>query len=279
MENWDIHGPRKKEKMKPKKSLGQHFLRDVGAAKAIIQYGQVKEGTKVLEVGPGRGFVTKYLLEAGAEVIAVEKDSRLIERLRTRFFTANFTVIEGDILEVDLSPFCSPQTVIVGNLPYNRSVDIMERLLLEASYARMLLMFQLEVANRITAKPGTKAYGVCGIIASAFCRTKIVKKLSPASFYPKPRVNSGLVLFEPLAEVALSPDSVAEFRCFLSLLFRQRRKTLKNALRSVVLSQDKWEQVMALTGLCGTERAEQLELHTLLQLFYTINHVATNHRQ
>ena len=213
----------------PRKSLGQNFLSDKATARAVVKSGQIGPGTKVLEIGPGKGFLTRALLAAGADVLAVEKDRDLAARLPGRFHDAPLRVIEGDFLEVDLAPLAG--RVLVGNLPYNVAMPILSRALHHhESWPRLVFMFQLEVAQRLCAEPGTRAYGMPTLVAGLTHRTTQVRKVPAGAFFPKPKVDSALVSFEPLEEPLLVGADRLEFLDLMGAAFRYRRKTATNGL-------------------------------------------------
>lgn len=213
----------------PRKSLGQNFLSDMTTARAVVKGARVSEGSAVVEIGPGKGFLTRALLEAGADVIAVEKDRDLAARLPGRFKGASLQVIEGDFLEVDLAPWRG--RALVGNLPYNVAMPILSRALEYHDYwPRLVFMFQLEVAQRLCAQPGTRAYGMPTLVATVAHQTTQLRKVPAGAFFPKPKVDSALVGFEPLAEPLLVGTERLRFLDLMGDAFRYRRKTATNSL-------------------------------------------------
>jgi 16S rRNA (adenine1518-N6/adenine1519-N6)-dimethyltransferase len=233
---------------RPKKSLGQHFLTDVATATAVVTAGRIGQGTRVVEVGPGRGFLTRRLLEAGAEVLAIEKDSAMAVALPAALASPWLTVIEADFLAADLgslevlAPAGEPHrpsslgvpgspAVLVGNLPYNVSLAILARALDErARWARMVFMFQLEVAVRVVAGPGSRDYGIPSVMTALTHEARIVRRIPPGAFFPAPKVHSALVCFEPLPEPLVPDDRRGAILDLIAGAFRFRRKTAANAL-------------------------------------------------
>ena len=221
-----------------KKSLGQNFLVDKNVVAKIIASAKISEGELVLEIGPGTGLLTRALLEAGAKVVAIEKDDKLAERLKREFATEeNFVLIEADALEVDfieLSKEYGGPLKVVSNLPYNISGPMTAKFLEEHSaFSGFIVMLQKEVGERFAAGPGTKDYGILSVLISAYGKARALFDVSPNSFSPRPKVTStivGITLFnEPRIEDELYPV----LRRVVRAAFGQRRKTLLNALKSL----------------------------------------------
>lgn len=222
--------------MKADKRLGQHFLRDPEVLAEIAQVADVERSAGVLEIGPGEGALTGYLLRAGRPVVAIEADPRAIEELRARFGD-RVALHLGDATRDDLAALLPRaeglRPVIVGNLPYNAASVIHRRVLaLGDTIARAVLMFQKEVALRLVARPGVHAYGVPSVLTAVSARAWIVREIGPEAFSPRPKVDSAVVLIEPRAEPLLAPAELEGFAAFVARAFQQRRKTLGNALAS-----------------------------------------------
>lgn len=250
-----------------KKSLGQHFLTDPGSAEAVVRHGRIGPETNVLEIGPGKGFLTRHLIASGAQLTVVEKDDAFAEALTRQFSPAGVEVAVGDILELDLQPFAG--YVLVGNLPYNISLPILRRSLDHGElWPRMVFMFQLEVARRICADAGGKEYGIPTIMAALTHRATIVRKVPAGSFHPRPRVDSALVLLEPLEEPLAPPGDRERFMKFVAGAFRYRRKTAVNAICN---TRDVSPRLVegALTGIGADNkiRLEKLSVDRLLALW------------
>jgi 16S rRNA (adenine1518-N6/adenine1519-N6)-dimethyltransferase len=213
----------------PRKSLGQNFLTDEEAARTVVRQAGIAPGSQVVEIGPGRGFLTRALLAAGAQVTAVEKDRNLAERLPQQFAGLPLEVIEGDFLETDLTPFSG--RILVGNLPYYVAMPILSRALdHQPAFPAMVFMFQLEVAQRLCATPGGRTYGMPTLVATVAHEARQVRKVPAGAFFPKPRVDSALVRFVPLARPHLVGPERREFLDLMGEAFRFRRKTATNAL-------------------------------------------------
>lgn len=224
----------------PRKSLGQHFLISAGAAGNVARaLGDVR-GRTVVEIGPGRGILTDALLRAGVRVLAIELDPALVEYLRARFRDAPLEVVHGDVLSLDLSAIAHERGVegpllVAGNIPYSITSPLLRALLAHPTdLERAVLMVQREVADRLLAEPGTRAYGALTVGVRAAARVEPVLTLSPARFRPPPRVWSTVVRIEPRPD-APDPERLARLETFAKTLFAARRKQLATALRQAGL--------------------------------------------
>jgi len=252
--------------MRPKKSLGQNFLNDDKVINNIVSALGLKPGDTAVEIGPGRGALTTKLIETGADVIAIEIDRQLVPALRTQFtFDANFRVIEADILETNLGDLLESRdakTKLVGNLPYNISTAILQKLATERSLLqRAVLMFQREVIDRITARPGDSERGYLTVLAEGAFAIERLFDVAPEAFTPRPKVWSGVIGLEPRPP---GPSDDAHFRKLVSAGFAQKRKTILNNLKSVVPSAG---QVLESVGIDTKRRAETLTLAEWIALY------------
>ena len=273
--------PARAPRKKPK--LGQHFLEDDTAALRIVDaLGELGENT-VFEIGPGRGALTRLLARRARRVIAVEKDRVLAAQLRMHFsLVPNVEIIEGDILAIDFDSLFGPKpgstrpgmaerperVRAVGNLPYFITSDILLRLFRYRKYfERLVVMVQKEVADRLTARPGTKDYGLLSATAQLYARVEGLFTLPPAAFSPAPRVYSSVVRLQLLPRLeSLRVEDEAEFLNFLKLSFAQKRKTLWNNLKSNYESRH-LQQAMAKAKIQPAVRAEALSLEASASLF------------
>ncbi len=224
---WGVPAPPPIARLRPKKAFGQNFLVNEGAIATIVGSALASPAPRLLEIGPGPGVLTERLLADGRPLWAVDLDPEACELLRLRFAGCDhFHLLEGDAVQIPL-PAGEPWSV-VGNLPYNAATPILARLLTEdIAWERMVLMFQLEVAQKLMGVPGTKAYGPLSVLAQLCARLARLVKLGPGSFRPAPKVDSAAVLFEPRADA----PTLAERRALLLVLhrsFAHRRKTLAN---------------------------------------------------
>ncbi|WP_116131942.1 16S rRNA (adenine(1518)-N(6)/adenine(1519)-N(6))-dimethyltransferase RsmA [Tropicimonas sp. IMCC34043] len=246
-----------------KKSLGQNFLLDLNLTARIARIPGDLSGASVLEVGPGPGGLTRGLLSEGAgKVLAIEKDARCLPALAevAAAWPGRLQVIEGDALEIDPLEHLGPPIHVVANLPYNVGTELLVRWLTPAVWppywSSLTLMFQKEVAERIVAQPGGKAYGRLAILAQWRCDVRIALRLPPEAFTPPPKVSSAVVHFRPRDE-PLYPADAGVLSHVVAMAFNQRRKMLRAALKG--LGGDV-EALLAEAGLLPTERAEQVPI-------------------
>jgi 16S rRNA (adenine1518-N6/adenine1519-N6)-dimethyltransferase len=246
-----------------KKSLGQNFLLDLNLTSRIARASGPLEGATVVEIGPGPGGLTRALLAGGAaRVIAVERDPRCLPALAeiAAHYPGRLTVIEGDALEVDLTPHIGGAPArIVANLPYNVGTQLLTGWLTldrwPPWYQSLTLMFQKEVAQRIVAAPGADAYGRLGVLAGWRTEARIAFDVGPSAFVPPPKVTSSVVHLVPRAEPI--PCRVGALERVTAAAFGQRRKMIRQSLKG--LGRDP----MALIGAAGldpTARAETLTI-------------------
>lgn len=218
-----------------RKTLGQHFLLDLNLTGRIARAaGKLTEGT-VIEIGPGPGGLTRALLaEGAAHVVAVERDRRCVAALQELAAAdGRLEIVEDDATRLDLTALGSPPRRIVANLPYNVSTVLLIAWLRQAdAFESMTLMFQKEVADRIVAAPGTKAYGRLSVMANWRCDTRILFNLPARAFTPPPKVASSVVRFDPLPEPRY-PASWDAMETVVAAAFGQRRKMLRGSLRSL----------------------------------------------
>ena len=250
--------------MRANKRLGQHFLRDPAVLREIYEVADPERSAGVLEIGPGEGALTAFLVRANRPVTAIDKDPRAIDAVRARLGSA-VTLVEGDALSVDLGGLLPPaaegkQPIVVANLPYNAGTAIYRRLLrLERRVSRHVLMFQKEVGQRIVATPGTKAYGVLSVLTALCADAWCVCVVPPSAFHPPPKVHSAVILVEPKESSPIAQEEHDAFAAFVGRLFQGRRKTLLNVLGSQAL--------IDTHGLDGKARPETLSPETFLRLF------------
>jgi len=246
-----------------RKSLGQNFLLDLNLTSKIArQAGDVTE-CDVLEIGPGPGGLTRGLLAQGARrVLAIEKDARCLPALAeiSDAYPDRLQVIEGDALEIDPLEYLTPPIRVAANLPYNVGTELLVRWLTPKAWPpywqSLTLMFQLEVAHRITATPGSKAYGRLAILAQWRADAHIVIQLPPSAFTPPPKVSSAVLHLTALPEPRFPADAKILSRV-VAAAFGQRRKMLRASLKGV--APDIEDRLIA-AGIKPTERAEQVPL-------------------
>jgi 16S rRNA (adenine1518-N6/adenine1519-N6)-dimethyltransferase len=216
------------------KRYGQHFLNDRSALVDIADAVRLEPGDVVVEIGPGRGALTALLLARARKVIAVEIDHELSDRLQKSYEgDPRLSVIEADILDVDLSTLVDGKFSVVGNIPYNITTPILFHVLRPPFPAYAVFLVQREVAERIVAPPGSNDYGALSVNVQAIARSEIVRTVSPASFTPPPKVESAVIRISPLDSAVLPSEELHEFRIFVQSVFGMRRKQIANVLRAV----------------------------------------------
>ena len=243
-----------------KKSLGQHFLKDENVCRKIIAALLHHPFSRLLEVGPGGGALTKHLLEIPDLVFyAVEVDDEKVNYLLHTYPSLKDRIIHKDFLEMEL-PFEQPFTV-VGNFPYNISTQILFKVLdWKDKVECMVGMFQKEVAQRIAADPGNKVYGVTSVLVQAFFSVEYLFDVSEGSFQPPPKVKSGVLRLLPRKEM-LYMKSEKEFFLLVKTAFNQRRKTLRNAVKGLF-------DAAILEDELFNKRAEQLRVEEFAALTF-----------
>ncbi|MEO9684971.1 MAG: 16S rRNA (adenine(1518)-N(6)/adenine(1519)-N(6))-dimethyltransferase RsmA [Tateyamaria sp.] len=255
--------------LRARKSLGQNFLLDLNLTAKIARQAGDLTGCDVLEIGPGPGGLTRGLLSEGARrVLAIEKDGRCLPALAeiaTRY-PGQLQVIEGDALDIDPLAHLTPPIRVAANLPYNVGTELLVRWLTPPKWPpfwqSLTLMFQREVAERIVAVPGSKAYGRLALLAQWRCEARIVMGLPPEAFTPAPKVSSAVVHLTALPAPKFEADAEVLNRV-VAMAFNQRRKMLRSALKG--MGADIEDRLNA-AGIKPTERAEQVSLEEFCAL-------------
>ncbi|MGB7060836.1 MAG: 16S rRNA (adenine(1518)-N(6)/adenine(1519)-N(6))-dimethyltransferase RsmA [Candidatus Zixiibacteriota bacterium] len=257
--------------MRPKRSLGQNFLSDDSAARRIAEGLELKEDEVVLEIGAGKGALTRHLLDRADRVLAVEIDVRLCRHLKERFHgRENLSVINKDILKIDFRDVIKPGTnvKVVGNLPYQITSPVLS-LLLEnrESVSLCVLMVQKEVGLRICALPGNKDWSPLSIAVQLYSEARVLFHLKPESFYPSPKVDSSVIRVVFLAGPrVVVPDEELFFKVVRSA-FSQRRKMVLNSLAANLdLPKSAMEVILNKAGIDPRLRAEALGLNEFADL-------------
>ena len=256
------------EKIRPKKSLGQNFLTDRNVLSRIA--GLVNRGpnTRILEVGPGRGALTRLLAEQGAKVLAVELDRQLVPILEQEFSGMDAVeFVQADILRFDLDSELTRrwpgQWEVAANLPYNISSQVLFRFMDNRHlFSCLVLMLQKEVGERLVAKPDTREYGILSVLFRLHFDIVREFTVKPGSFHPVPKVDSVVLSFRPLPHARVDVGEEIFFRQVVKAAFGQRRKTLWNCLKSLDLGGTNTEMAGAMAG-CGIEPARRGETMTL----------------
>lgn len=216
-----------------RKKLGQNFMVRESDLLFIADAGDLKDGETVLEIGPGLGFLTRFLLEKKVRVLAVEKDKLYARFLREHFRGRAFELVENDILKIDLQndfEITSPIKV-VGNIPYNITSPILEWLIQNKNLVtEAVLTTQREVAERLAAKPGTKSWGTLSIFLQLYANVTFLRKIDRGSFYPSPKVDSAVIRIQFLRKPRFLISDEENFFKLVHRAFQKRRKTILNAL-------------------------------------------------
>jgi 16S rRNA (adenine1518-N6/adenine1519-N6)-dimethyltransferase len=264
--------------VRPKKSLGQHFLHDKNIANRIVQSLKILEEVQhVLEIGPGMGVLTQDLLSDNRldlAVIEIDRDS--VAYLKKNF--PGLRVVEGDFLQADMTSFFSSAFSIIGNFPYNISSQIFFKVLEHRNQVNQVVcMLQKEVAERIAAPHGSKTYGILSVLLQTFYKIELLFKVPPGVFNPPPKVMSAVIRLERNDRMSLPCDETL-FVKVVKQGFNNRRKTLRNALKALILpahQTDAPERSEGITALLKLEifnkRAEQLSVEDFIYLTQQID--------
>jgi 16S rRNA (adenine1518-N6/adenine1519-N6)-dimethyltransferase len=248
----------KRLEQRARKRFGQNFLVSERALDRIVRLAKIDENSKVVEIGPGLGALSKKIAETKCHAVAVEVDRDLAQFLRTEIPTLN--VFDADATTVDWDEVCPGDGwTVVANLPYNVATPIVTKLItLHPKIIRCVLMFQQEVAHRLIARPGTKAFGSLSVWVQAHSKVSWGFKLPPGAFYPSPKVHSAVVKFEPYDEPLIGGVESKWFERVVKGGFSQRRKMLENALSSQFDKALVRQATEATVG--GKRRAEELDI-------------------
>lgn len=255
-----------------RKRFAQHWLRSEKALKKIVSAAELSPGDRVLEIGPGTGILTRQLLPLAESIIAVEIDRDLCQKLSKKFGDAeNFLLVEGDILSVDLDarlasepPLFHHPNKVVANIPYNITGPILEKLLGKISnpapalYESIVLLLQKEVAERLNAEPGSKAYGALSVRVGYLATCEYICDVKAKSFYPPPKVDSAVVRLRP-QKVEPPAEDPRLLETLVTLGFASKRKMLRNNLKGVV-ERDRLTEFLEQLEINPQSRAEDLSV-------------------
>jgi len=261
--------------LRARKELGQNFLKDANVAQRIVERADLRPDDVVVEIGAGLGILTAAAALKAGKVIAVEKDRQLVPLLRAELQVHRFThvqVLEENILAVPLAPLAGPEPsklVVIGNLPYNISSQVVVKLIQERQRVdRAVLMFQKELAQRLCAGPGTKVYGRLSVTLQYCADLTPLFDVRAAQFHPRPKVDSAVLGIKFKSHIHRPVDDERLFTRVVQAAFGQRRKTLRNALSSGLLPMDASAAVHALeaSGIDPRRRAETLSVQEFVTL-------------
>lgn len=246
--------------VRPKKHLGQHFLKDQNIASNIADAMTGHGGYKTaLEVGPGTGVLTQFLLQKEYEIHAVEMDTESVAYLKQNFVQLSDNLIEGDFLKLDLKQITPEPLCVIGNFPYNISSQIFFKVLDNRNHVPECIgMIQKEVADRIAAKPGSKTYGILSVLLQAYYDIDYLFKVPPGVFHPPPKVDSAVIRLRRNDVETLDCDE-KKFIQVVKAAFNQRRKTLRNALKTFTFATAPDEHLLTL-------RAERLAVEDFVHI-------------
>jgi 16S rRNA (adenine1518-N6/adenine1519-N6)-dimethyltransferase len=245
-----------------RQKLGQHFLSSPGVLERIAVGACPPGQSLVIEIGPGKGALTRHLLARAKRVVAIEIDPAMVEHLRRAFpGEPRLEIVEADALQVDFTRW--GPAAITGNLPYYVATPILERVAASGG----VFLIQKEVAERVTARPGSKAYGYFSVLIALLAESEMLFTVKPGAFRPPPKVDSAVIRLRPQRRAAeLGIDDPRKFLEFVSACFRQKRKTLRNNLTGMNLQQSIEEMPEA------GKRAEQLTLEQFADLYRRVYH-------
>jgi len=255
----DILATLREIRVSPAKTLGQNFLHDQNLARWIVDQAQITPDDYVVEIGPGLGALTRFILEKGAHVLAIEKDARLAGFLHTHFPNQRLEILDSDALKFDPRSLFAHRTVkLLGNLPYNVSSVLLLRFLEHPSpISLLLLMLQKEVAERLSASPSTHDYGALTLRVQLHHHVKYLRTVPATVFFPRPEVDSAVVRILPRDPLELPQHDDQLLRRLVRAGFSQRRKQLRKLIREHIKD---WDTVSRRLNIGANARAEELSL-------------------
>lgn len=255
---------------RPRKQFGQHWLRSEKVLRSIVAAAELVEGDRVLEIGPGTGALTRFLVETPATTLAVEVDRSLYEDLHRKFdFYPGFSLLETDILQVDLSTELNARQLpypnkVVANIPYNITGPILERVLgsitspAQPAFESLVLLVQKEVAQRITSPPGSKIYGALSVNCQYLADCDWICTVPAKAFYPPPKVESAVIRLRP-RPYPVSVENPEWLARLIRAGFQTRRKMLRNNLKTLVADAP-LADILRQVGATPESRAEELSV-------------------
>jgi 16S rRNA (adenine1518-N6/adenine1519-N6)-dimethyltransferase len=250
----------------PRKRLGQHFLADTHIAQRIVELAQLRGTERVVEIGPGLGALTDILVDRAGELWLIEVDSDFAARLGAQYADRERVhVVQHDVLKVDFAALlgtgepAGEPAVVVANLPYNIATAILSALLEAHCFARLVLMLQREVVDRLRAAPGTKAYGALSVYTQLAARLRPGLRVGPEAFVPRPKVESEVIVVEPYLHSPVDVEDPALLNRLVRAVFTHRRKQLANSMRTLC------EDPLAVLGAAHIEPRRRPETLTLTE--------------
>ena len=271
--------------------LGQNFLHDPAIAGRIVGSAGLAPEATVIELGAGKGILTRPLAAAGVRLIAIELDWELEAELSAFFGEENgknpreagpVEIVHADFTKLTLTGLLSARglerCVLFGNIPYHLTRDVLfsflvdEHEMIEGAY----LMVQREVGERIVSPPGSRVYGITSVVLQSLYETRSLFRVGPGAFFPRPRVDSIVIEFKPLLQTLVEPMELNGFVSLVKNLFQQRRKTIRNTLKSFYsLSEEELDEIASKAGVSLDKRPEELGKETFLELSRTVSGLTT----
>jgi 16S rRNA (adenine1518-N6/adenine1519-N6)-dimethyltransferase len=252
-------------KHRPIKSLGQNFLVDTRVQQKIVDSCLLKSDDTVIEIGPGQAAITSRVLPLVKNLIVVEKDRQLAELLKEKYRDPHLEVIQGDFLKWDMNPL-SNDLVVIGNIPYYISTPIIEKLLVhKAKIRRAYLTVQLEFGQRLAAQAGNRDYGSLSCFVQYYADVKLLFKISPGSFHPRPKVDSCLISLTMKSKPEVAAQNEERLFKMIQTAFMQRRKTITNALKGFAGGID-WASLLKELSIDPQARPEDLTLLNYIEI-------------
>lgn len=268
----------KKYGFKFTKSLGQNFLIDDSVLMDIVEGAEVGKEDFIIEIGPGVGTLTRELLKRAKRVCAIELDSDLLPILQEELKEFNnFEIVHKDALKVDFKELIGEETSVkvVANLPYYVTTPIIAKLLNEGyNFKSLTIMIQKEVGERIAAKPNTSDYGALSILVQYYCDTKVIRRVSPSSFIPQPKVDSIVVKLDKLPHPRVEVEDEKFYFRVCREAFNMRRKTLWNATKNLGVDSELMKQAFEMANIDPKRRGETLSLQEFGNLANSIYDLA-----
>ncbi len=265
--------------VKPKKSLGQNFLVDENIARKIVGSLELTSEDVVVEIGPGQGALTKYIVDNVSKLLAVEIDTRVAEKLKSEFLSKNIDIINKDFLEFDYKEIFKKykrEIRLVGNLPYHLTSPILFKAFENRRYiSDFTFMIQKEVAQRIVGQKGTKSYGILSVLTQFYGKPEILFNVSSNCFYPKPKVTSTVVRLDFSEEIPYRVDA-GLFKVVVKTTFGKRRKTVKNSLKYLPFDEQMNKRIIDSLDYPLQKRPEQLSIEEFVTLTNEISEILTS---
>jgi 16S rRNA (adenine1518-N6/adenine1519-N6)-dimethyltransferase len=261
--------PARRDALPPtRKSLGQHFLTDRRVLARIAGSLALRGDETVLEIGPGRGALTDLLVERAGRLVAIEYDRALAALLRERYANRpGVEIVQADVLDVALGELAGGAYVLVGNVPYYITTPILFHALAPPRAERSVYLVQREVAERLDASPGSKAYGALTVNVAAVARAETLFGVPARAFSPPPKVESAVVRIIPLAEPRIGPDEARRFRTLVQSIFGMRRKQMRRIVRTVfAVSAEEADVLLTEAGIAPDARPEVLGVDRFVAL-------------